>query len=257
MKRCLLIGLAAMIVSASAVHSEWIHSGPRNYGLPMYVPLTIDINEDGITDVSLSFTFYITMDVPTSGGSGFITGSTSGNFVLSDGGYAVPILILGQDPEVALPNGTWTKGSFSIGSYSVNFLDGTWSGWQGPWADVDLGYFVMLFRDSANQLRTAWIRLLVPDDQLMPSAIVMDWFYESEPLPEPGGSEMVVLLSQDAVRTSFSDVHKGLQYILEYSTNLLDGVWTTSNVFTAQSNTLVVTNSVSSESVFWRLKRTP
>lgn len=254
MKNYLAIALASMMLITTGANADWIHSGPRNYGISMFSPLGIDINEDGITDVSFSFSFLITMDVPTSGGGGFASGSTLGNYVWAKDREAYPIRLLGTSPEEAAPDGAWWQGSFSIGSYGVNFLDGTWTGWQGLWAETDVGYIALLFRDASNALRMAWVRFLVPDDLPMPMPIVMDWFYESEPVAEPSVSE-ITLLPEGDLRLSLSSDQKGLQYILEGTTNLNSGVWTTSRIINTASGPIDITNAFLSPKGFWRIKR--
>lgn len=255
MKNNLAFLLATTMLIATCANADRIHSGPRNQGISMFSPLGIDINEDGITDINFSFSFFITADVHTSAGGGFASGSSLGNYVWAQGQTVCPIRFLGMSPEDVAPDGAWRQGSFSIGSYSMNYLDGTWTGWQGLWSETDVSYMALLFKDADNILRMAWIRLLVPDDLPMPMPIVMDWYYESEPVAEPSVGGMTILPEGD-IRLSLSDEQKGIQYILEETSNLVSGVWTTSRVITTSSGTIDLTNAIPSPTGFWRLKRT-
>jgi len=271
MKRQTLIVFAAMLLTTFLGRAREISilnpipssgplesSGPRNIAISPYLftPLNIDINEDGIPDVSFSGRHLITADIPTSGGSGSVSINTLNNYVLSENHYALPqpaIQYIGEPPA---QSGKWDNGSFTISSYSENYILGTSTGWTGPWADVDIGYLSVLFRDSSNQLHSASIRLLVPDDDSMHSMYIMDWFYEVDPLSEPTSTGTAVLSSGDEFQMSFS-VRNGLQYVLEQCTNLVEGVWSTNSIVTATSDSLSITNSIISEAGYWRLKQKP
>lgn len=234
-------------------------SGPRNIAISPYLstPLKIDLNEDGINDVSFSGQHLITSDFPTSAGSGWVSINTLNNYIWSDNSHALPKLSPLRIGEPSTQNGSFSKGSFLISSYSENYILGTTTGWTGPWDDIDIGYLYIFFKDSSNQLHAASIRLLVPDDGgFFMSMYIMDWSYEINPLPEPLSTGSTVLSSGDEFQMSFS-VHNGLQYALEYCTNLVDGVWSTNNVFSATSETLSMTNGITSNSGYWRVKQIP
>ena len=254
MKNYWALLLATTMLIAKCANGDRIHSGPRNQGFSMFSPLGIDINEDGITDISVSYSFFVTADVPTSAGGGFASGSSLGNYIWAQGQAAYPIRFRGANPEGVAPDGAWRQGSFSIGSYGMNYIDGTWTGWQGLWSEIDVSYIALLFKDAGNILRMAWIRLLVPDDLPMPMPIVMDWYYESDPVAEPSVSGMTILPEGD-IRLSLSDKQKGIQYVLEASSNLISGVWTTSSIISTTSGTIDLTNAIPSPTGFWRIKR--
>lgn len=262
MKKQLVVSFIVILFGSFLARSEdalpqlsdpFQSSGPRNYVISgrSYEPLDVDINEDGITDISFDSSFMITGDVPTSGGSGTITINTLDNYVLSDGRYALPSSTLGAD---AAQDEVWKKGSFIISTYSVNFAENTFSGWNGPWSDVDIAYLIVLFKDSGNQLHKASIRLLVPDDG-SENIYIMDWSYGINPIPDPTTAETTVLSSDNSLQLSFSSVHSGLEYVLEHSTNLVDGAWTTNSTFTANTDSISVTNAITSQSGYFRLRR--
>lgn len=234
-------------------------SGPRNISISahFFTPLEIDLNEDGINDISFDGQYYITADHPTSGGGGWISINTLNNYIWSDNRHALPRFSPIQLGEPSTQNGSFNKGSFLISSYSDNFIDGTTTGWTGPWSDIDIGYLSILFTDSSNQLHAASIRLLVPDDSgIFMSMYIMDWSYEIDPLPEPSSTEYALMPYDDTFHMSFS-VHNGLKYALEHCTNLVDGIWVTNAFHTSTANTLSITNDIDSEVGFWRLKRMP
>lgn len=234
-------------------------SGPQNIAISPYLftPLKIDLNEDGINDISFSGTYYVTTDYPCSAGSGWVSVNTLNNYIWSDNSHALPKLSSPQIEETSTQNGSFNKGSFTISGYSENYILGTTTGWTAPWDDIDIGYLSVLFKDSSNQLHSASIRLLVPDDFM--SMYIMDWFYEMDPLPEPpstGSAVLSSLSSGDQFQMAFS-VHSGLQYALEQCTNLVEGVWNTNAIYTATAETLSITNDINSKSGFFRLKRMP
>lgn len=234
-------------------------SGPQNIAISphLFAPLKIDLNEDGIDDVSFSGTHYVTTDYPSSGGSGWVSVNTLNNYIWSDASHALPKLSSPQIGEPSTQTGSFNKGSFLISGYSENYILGTTTGWTGPWKDIDIGYLSILFKDSSNQLHAASIRLLVPDDGgFFMSMYIMDWFYEMDPLPEPPSTGSAVLSSGDKFQMAFS-VHSGLQYALEQCTNLVEGVWSTNAIYTSTTETLSITNDINSKSGFWRLKRIP
>lgn len=231
-------------------------SGPRNYALSSfsYTPVDIDLNEDGIPDVRFSGRHLITADVPTSGGGGSISINTLGNYVLSANHYALPKPTVRYIGGTVAQSGKWDRGSFTISSYSENYIMGTSTGWLGPWADVDVGYLSVLFRDSSNQLHSAAIRLLVPDDGPL-TMYIMDWFYEINPLPEPTATGTTLLPPGTNLEFSFSGGHTGLEYVLEHSTNLVDGAWETNRLLAAHSDSIFVTNAITAQNGYFRLKR--
>ena len=248
------IALACAMLIKTSAYADYIYSGPKNLVPGTMSSLSIDINDDGIADVSFSYSFLITMDYPTSGGGGSAAGSTGGNYVWRYNNYAYPLRFIGGNPESFAPEGAWEQGTFYIGSYFMSFLDGTWTGWQGLWSETDIGMVTLLFRDASNQLRIAWIRVLLPDDPPMPSPVIMDWYYESEPVAEPSVGE-ITLLPEGDLRLSLSSGQKGLQYILEETSNLVSGIWTTSRALNSTSGVIDLTNAVSAPTGFWRIKR--
>ncbi|MBN2704440.1 MAG: hypothetical protein JXR23_09545 [Pontiellaceae bacterium] len=247
------------IINPIPIFGQSKSSGPQNIAISPYLlsPLKIDLNEDGINDISISGTHYVTTDYPSSAGSGWVSINTLSNYIWSDDYHALPKLSSPQTGETSIQNGSFNKGSFVISGYSENYILGTTTGWTAPWDDIDIGYLSVLFRDSSNQLHAASIRLLVPDDGgFFMSMYIMDWFYGMDPLPEPPSTGSAVLSSGDQFQMAFS-VHSGLQYALEQCTNLVEGVWSTNAIYTATAETLSITNNINSKSGFFRLKRMP
>lgn len=271
-----VFGLATMLTLGTTAHAGWVYESAFQWLRPYSSQL--DLNEDGITDISFTSYQIATEDNWQSSTVGFLEGNTHGNYVWMiknyaspdwpyEGDFALPTSFGWWGAELYAPEGVWWKGNsseyyesvFRISLYDVTHnLDDTWSGtgWVGPWADVDVACIALLFRDSTNRLHEAYIQLLLPDDSLFPRPAVLEFKYQTDPLPEPRG-EISFLPVQDAVQFSFSETHKGLEYVLESTTNLTNEAWTTGIVFAAQSNTVAFTNSTDSNAKFWRLERVP
>jgi hypothetical protein len=226
------------------------NSGPKNITIsPVSLqPLELDLNEDGIKDISFSSSLINSADYPSSVGLLQVGASSLGNYILSDGSYAASSSIFGSSDS-------WNQGWFSIGSIGFDYLKGTNTGWRGAWEDIDIGYLSLLFKDAEHQLHNAQIRILAPDDNPYQSMIIMDWSYTPNPIPQPSVSATDFLPAENKLHFSFSGLHSELEYILEESTNLVDGAWTTNNIFTAESDSYSTTNNISENTLFWRLKR--
>lgn len=237
--------------------NPYISSEPKNYLIssPFSLPVDLDLNEDGITDISFSSTRMVSGDFPVSEGYESVSINTLGNYVFSNGEYALPFSTFTSISDPIAPEGAWSKGSHLISSFTQDYTQGTHTDWSGPWSEFDVGYLSVLFKDSSNQLHPASIRLLVLDGSPM-SIYVMDWTYGIDPLPEPESEGTAVLSSGDELQMSFS-VRNGLQYTLEHCTNLVEGVWSTNSIFSATSDSLSVTNSITTDSGYWRLKQIP
>ena len=234
-------------------------SGPMNIS---FSPIgedggrSIDIDFDGRVDLSFHFYYVHTLDIPTSaGGGGVSISDTHGNYVWSCQGTAHPFRFMGFCPLPDCSEGQWVKGHAGISSYTEHYLDGTWTGWTGLWSDTDLGFIGVLYHDSAQRLHEAWIRLLLPDDRPFPMPIIMDWVYEREPFPEPTASQPLKVPSSNQIEVTYSGLHKGLPYVLEETDDLATGIWITSKIFKADSETLIETCESDSRCGFWRLRR--
>lgn len=265
MRKLLPVVLLAILFVAPANRAEWIWSGIQ-FSWISIIPTEIDLNEDGIADLILSHEMWGSADIPQSWLSGIFEVDTQGNhiWIVQDydspagpGDFALPVEVPWLTPNEESSVGIWKKGSFSVGFYDVDLINQTWTGWSGPWGDRDLGYLQMFFRDSSDRLHLGWIQLLLPDDSLTPLPAVVSWYHESEPLPEPYGRLITLLPAQDAVLLTFTNVHKGLRYTLEQTTNLVDGAWVAESPFIASTNSVSVTNSMVHQTGYWRLQRVP
>jgi len=247
----------ALVLCMESSHAEWVWSAPMNISFsPSGECESIDIDSDGRADLSFHFYYYITMDIPTSaGGGGISISDTHGNYVWSCQGTAQPFRFMGFYPLPDPSEGQWVKGRVGISSYLEHYLDGTWTGWTGLWSNTDLGFIGVLYHDSAQRVHEAWIRLLLPDDRPFPTPIIMDWVYESEPFSEPTASQPVKVVTSNQIEVTYSRLHKGLRYVLEETDDLRTGIWITSKVFNADSETLIETYDGDSRCGFWRLRR--
>ena len=230
----------------------------------------LDLNEDGITDLEFCFNQQVTYDHPSSAGSGYLSVNTRGNYawIIRDYNtstewgdysrdYALPFRQLWMEPEWLGATGVWANGQYEVGSYDAQLLIPEWSGWLGPWAEVDVGCIAILFRDSLNQLHHASVEIMLPDDPFMPRPAIIEWKYDVDPIPEPKGIECSVLPQLDAVALTFTNLHPGLSYTLDYASNLTDGVWISGDTFVLSTNWVSSTNAVSVTTGFWRLQRVP
>ena len=236
--------------------AELVYSGPKNIAPYMFLPLSIDLNDDGIVDITLGFTLLESTDIPPSSGHGSTGGFTGNNYVWRSENYAYPFDGPGGDPALQATAGEWMQGAYHLGNYGVQYIEQTWTGWRGLWADSgsETNHIAVLFRDADNQLRRGWVRVRLPNVALTPSPVILDWYYESTPLPEPDVGD-IQILSEGNIHLTFSGAQKGLPYVFEETSNLVSGIWTTTKVLNGQSESMVITNGLVAPHGFWRIRR--
>ena len=160
---CMLISGALLL--QDALRAELVSSGPRNVPFFFSTPLSIDFDSNGVADCSLRFIYYVTQDIPSSGGGGSLSITPAGDaHVLTDGNEVLPLFLLGEDHRMHT-NAVWRAGHRIISSFNENLLTGAWTGWSRLWTDRDVGRIAVLFRGSDSRMHVGWVRLLLPDDR--------------------------------------------------------------------------------------------
>lgn len=189
-------------------------------GTILYYPFThdgpgfgesLDVNQDGTVDFSLSHVRMMTTDFPSSGMFySFGICPTTDSYVLGVGTKAA---VLSADAEISLfltePDG-WQQiqyGSLIVGRWSSTLSMG-WSRWEGPMANVQEGFLGLQFSASDGP-HFGWLRVRKAGNRL-PSIVPVDFAWETQAglpiiagvVPEPSVVTLTILgLSSLAVFT--------------------------------------------------------
>lgn len=181
----------------SIVYSPFTFTGPGDWQ-------PWDVNRDGTVDFTLTQSWIITQDVPTSGMSySFGIRPTANNYVLGVGSDAA---VLSASAEISLsPSepGEWQHlqyGSLLVGFWSANLLQGTWSGWRGPIKDVQQGYLGLRFL-ATDGYHFGWLRVNGGGDGTLATIVPVDFAWETHTgapisagvVPEPSSTVLLVL----------------------------------------------------------------
>ena len=259
-----MIILTCVLAAAPAwCYGELIRSGPQNLFLgPWPQPISIDLDFNNQPDLLILSTCYTTTDLPPSASECFYhILDTYGNFVWVQSRSVAPVTGPVIAPPFGTVPGTWSPDNWLfIGSYSYLY-DWTnneyeWSGWQGNWADVDIGHIGILFRAPNGKLHLAWIRLLVPDDAEDPSPIILDWAYNSEPVKEPYATRTIIPTSSENMEAEYHGLQPGLSYAIDALDDLA-GTWATIESFVAESTSASAPMELGAACKFQRLRRVP
>jgi hypothetical protein len=198
----------------------------RGHGNVVYSPFTydrpgngnsLDVNQDGTVDFTLSRVWMTSHDSPSSGMSySFGIHSTTDSYVLGESfvlGVGTKAAVLSADTEISLfppePDG-WQQtqyGSLLVGRWSSSPSKG-WSGWEGPMDNVQEGFLGLQFLASDGP-HFGWLRVRKAGDRL-PSIVPVDFAWETQAgvpisagvVPEPSVVTLTILgLSSLAVFT--------------------------------------------------------
>ena len=181
----------------SIVYSPFTFTGPGDWQ-------PWDVNQDGTVDFTLTASWIITHDVPTSGMSySFGIRPSADNYVM---GVGNDVSVLSAGAEVSLtpsaPAG-WQQiqyGSLHVGFWSANLLEGTWSGWKGPMESVQEGYLGLRFLAS-DGYHFGWLRVNRGGDASLATIVPVDFAWETQTgapisagvVPEPSSTVLLAL----------------------------------------------------------------
>ena len=170
-------GLIALL-TVSAVSGQGINyfRGPPFFIPPNTDPVSLNMNQDGISDVSFSAGMLETMDYPSSAASlNCVVSPDNGAQLLATNSYAQ---ILATGRQIG-DSPSWNSSDLLLTTITWNLRNGTSSGWSGPLGAVGAGYLGIQFL-ADDGTHYGWIHVSLTNTAALPlSPQIVDWAYET------------------------------------------------------------------------------
>ena len=190
-------GLTLLLPSLAAAEVKYT-ANPQGPGF--FLSQQVDIDGAGTDDFLLEYTVYQTADEPPSAAGGMFGIQTCGdNRVLMDGDFTAAFDAAITFPVSPAGSQTWEQSEpfayLSIGNWSADLINGTWTGWRSNVIDVDESWLAVEF-EIDQAVHQGYIHFGLSDDMSSPPR-VFGWAYSTTPAPEPASA--VLLLTAAAL----------------------------------------------------------